>query len=814
MSKGPSCEKEKHLTDQIKCDINQNIKEQGEKEKNQPKENGKNRPKSPDPEYKLKIISEDIVSFSGDEDSIPIIVEIQNKSESIVPEKNYVPITLEFSSKEGAEYFTVLPRERSLSVGGKSTFYLKQNKKDLGVNMTIKATSPHVDIEDSEEIPVIVSPYNFETLIEEKVLIAGEDGIRIQLKVLNTEEEIQTKIENKTLALKVVGSGRIESGNNLKLQEGVGEFIFLPGTKSGITYIQINDPALLITPTVIPLEILPGPPVDLETRSSSPVLLDDETIELNVALIDQYKNPIFAIRHDIEWKLKNFKVIEESKLDSDSRASGVQQNNVRGVGAIYVRPIDWDRNASFEVTSNYLPEISKKIELEPLQKTRITHTISSNSVVAGSPSPVRVKIRAYDVNNKILKIDNPIFIQQSPAEFGNFPSNLVFKDGVALFEFYPKTIAGNFTLSLNSPGIGAVDISFVIEPGSAEKIEMIPVSQSYDAGSVIQLDFSIKDDYQNTVSSFDGEIIIKASDQTKYIVSESEKIVLLQKGKGRMTMKTSGKRGMLHLYAEGRNLIGDTLEIPVLLHYPVSKFGAFNPKSLLTIVEQENGIWDPENKLVHELLLEGKTQAVGTTLNQKNPQKQYGVIDPSGAISDRFDIELVEQSFPTVLLSQNKTPLSLLRIIPSSNEIFLNKERNKSGIYIDALKDQIFDLSINKKIIEYKSIPILQIRENGSLKNLNQKLKIKHSVPSNILKWELYYDGVPLGIIEYYGKDVILEPSENFSSKKEKESLTLTSQKLYKIVSTLILEFFSEEEQIDAFYFFTAQVADPSAPRE
>ena len=766
---GGKCGGQKHLNTQIMCEIGQAIANFKNQQKNQKKKDGTNPPKSPTSKYGLRITSADIVSFSADQETIPLRVEIQDENGNLAGEQNYIPISLEFSSQDGRKLFQILPDETIKSFGGVSTFHLKRKSSDFGARMMVKATTPYRDISDSQSVPVVVSRYAFEPSVRRDVLTVGQDGINIELKVKNIDDEVETKFDGRSIRVEVFGEGQVSSSSNFLLQNGMTDFVFTPGNVSETVVLNIADPQLSITPIFIPLRILPDLPVDLETKTSSSVLLEDQVVQIDAALVDQYQNPIFQVRHDVEWETSNLEIVEASRVDADTNNPGIQQKSVKGVSQLFVRPIDWDKKATIKVSSNYLPGIEKRIELRPLKNPGLSYDVTKTSTVVGSQDPIQITLKALDETKQVVEVNNPIFVHESPASFGHFPENLVFEDGVAFFEFYPKTIAGNFKLKLASPGLGDVTIPFTVQTGPASKIEFKPSNEKYESGEPIVLDVEIKDDYKNTVTSFSGQVTVTASEQTGHIVSDKSYPVDIKQGKGTVSIATTGERGEVHLFATGPNLTGDTAEIPVLRYYNERDLSQLNPKSLLTIVEQEAGVLGPRKHLVHTLLSDGKSQAVGTYLNPQNPRKQYGRIAPDGATSGRFDIEFVEQSFPTILLSQNRTPLALARVLPSSTDLFLNKKRTKPGIFIDSYQSQKGNVSVGRKDLKYKGQVILEINKNGAPEIKNHKLKLKPVVPKNILKWDLVYEGIPLGRMEYYDPDSSLSVVDTFSSKKGRD---------------------------------------------
>jgi len=747
---------------------------------------------------------EKIVFNTDSIDSVPIEITLKSSFGTEIPSDFSTELDLDFPS-DLAENFTISPSPPFRASGGRATFFLTPKFSEPPENFNFSITATSSDGEKiSKKIPVKFAEFDAVATAESETSTASDPaGIPVEIKIIQNLDQ-STELDGDRVKFHSEW-GRLEPAT-VQIKNGIARATFFPGEKSGTAEIQISHPDDAFPPQILNLEIGAGPPSKIEIAPTATDLLPGANFtEIRANLADDSGNEIknLPARSDDEsdeeatseeseagnsensqkpplltWKSSGLEIRDAENLDLDPDLAGIQTREpTLLVRALPDAPGAWIsvESEGFSQKFNFnLPE-NPKLEISPLK----------SGAIVDATTPIDIIVRAVDDRGERIDGERVVHIFADPPESGQFPKKITLRRGVGHFAFFPGTLAGTATISVASPGIPRASATVDILPDQPAKIlfSATETSLEIDDSTPLTAEIRVVDRFGNLTPTFDGEIRIRPTSQTRVLDLAEVKPSRVVPVDGRATVQISHKNkiGVANFIADvnparwtppaekgsgtGESSAtpkillpraGDAISVEISRTLSPADFARFAPNTIFAQLWGFPGgdLTRPSPNFASSFLFSGKTAAVATLIADPAPKKSSGFLGALGEFTGELEPRLrFGDFFETAFFNtDDERVIGVARVIfDGTPEFHFKTENSKTPEPENSQKITFLPATTlataTDRTVFWNGDELFQISEKGGIIPLHSDLEFT-SLPGSILKWEVWNGQTRVGNLE------------------------------------------------------------------
>lgn len=703
----------------------------------------------------LEVSPKKIIIAANDVMPITISVEIKDEAGNFV--KSPQEVSLNATSTDALDFFTLSPSGTRIATGGKTQFRLVPKTRAFGGKFSFQVSVGDIQT----EIPVSVTQTKMVVSVDASSVIAGEtEEVRLKINTLDGENKITNIYDGKWITL-TSSLGTFMGGERVKFKNGTAEISFFPGTKSGENIILIQDEQKILPKEQISFEILPSVPADIKLESPLTFVRNGVPAEINALVTDRFGNIVFEDVPSVEWNISESHTAEKNTaFVSTSKTDDV------------------------EILAT-LPKIKSSVvqqKIPVVDYPQLLVDVQNDALVAGKIDPVFIPVLVEGNLPGTFEINVLV-----TGEAGIFPEKIKLLDGIGQLPFAAGTKSGRSTIQLQAAGFGSTTFILDVLPAEPHKIEMstdrtvlqigderrntlsvrgvdrfgneVPFvsdeisffqnpGEKWEGSDIDELESLGVIDENSSVKSYLEEQLVSTELETNPVVTFDPASPKITNGTSEVEIQTTEeKSGHVFLVATAKGLIPDTLELDVVRVLKQEEWSdTLSPKSLLTLFLGNAGGRLDKHSFGNRFLFDGKTQAVATLLEEPFPNKTAFSFDPSG--------DFVAQKITAD--SGNKFSFRIDDVARGIISFVQNPEWNKTDGW-NFLPQKGTNISIKKESLWLENQKIITLLPKGGF-YLEADTEI---VATDSWKtWDIYFQGEKQGSIS-----LSLETDEIFVDK-------------------------------------------------
>jgi hypothetical protein len=706
----------------------------------------------------VEVFPEKIIIAANDVMPITISVEIKDAAGDFV--KSPQEVSLNATSADALDFFTISPSGTRIATGGKTQFRFIPKTRAFGGKFSFQISVGSI----TTEIPVSILQTELAVSSDASSVIAGETSdVSIQIHTLDLENVLTTAYDGKWITLSSE-LGTFVEGGRVKLKGGTAKVSFVPGTKAGEGNIVIQDEEKTLPQEEIFFEILPAEPDSVRLDAPPLLVQNGSPVKAKAVVIDRFGNDVQENVPVVEWNV--------------SEKEGTTEGNTAFLETTSTDTID----ISVSLPGKQVNPIEQSISV--LSRPQLLVDVKEDSLQAGTIDPVFIPVSVegglpgvFDINVSVI------------GEAGIFPETIELRDGVGQLQFSAGTKAGRSTLQLQAPGFGSTTFILDVLPSDPYKIKMsaertvlqigddrsatlqvrvvdkfdneVPFvsdeisllqnpGEKWEASDLEELESLGVIDENSSVKSYFEEQLVSTDIETNPVVTFDPTSLKITQGEEEVEIHTTeDKSGHIFLVATAVGLIPDTLELDVVRVLKQEEFDdTLSPKSLMTLFLGNAGGRLDKPSFGNRFLFDGKTQAVVTLIEEPTPDKMLFTFDPRGDFSPHNIIAEFENKFSFRVDTFARATIS-----------FSQKAEWNGDEGWNFLPEEGISTSIKKGSIWTDSQKIITLLPEGGF-YLESDTEI---LPTNSWKeWDLYFQGEKKGTVSLeLDSDEIFVDTEN-----------------------------------------------------
>ncbi|KKQ71504.1 MAG: Peptidoglycan-associated outer membrane protein [Candidatus Peregrinibacteria bacterium GW2011_GWC2_39_14] len=579
----------------------------------------------------LKITPDRNVLGADGGDSISVKVEAMNSSGKISSKDNETAVTLKINPESGLE--TSINGEGSAPLfEGYATFNITSGTKVEDFTLSAVGKTPNGRALSSNAIQMSVVKKKISIVTPEELVKAdNKTPFTIKVNVYGENGNIDEK-DSSTIALKVSdeSKGFVKiSKDKVKTKSGVAEFTASPTNKSGMIEFTASVDGGGAPDVTSEFSTLPEDPTKLELVASPSILkAGGGKTKVIAALYDSSGNMATGESSSFKFEINGpGNIIGAKETVSFSGQSEVEIESTAETGEI---------NLSVEAKYGETA-LNSTVKIQSRNDLIISTETSSPEILANGKAKTIVMVYAKDSSGKIINnYYGPITFAPDDSSFGNVTENTSteIQNGMASSEFMASKKAGTVKIGTSVPGFDPVITEIKTLPLAPHSVIVTSDKNSLisDGVSTATLKVNLLDENKNVINDGKYAVQLKLTNDTKNYGkfagsgAINQATVNYENGAGQIDIASTLISGSMHIIASSGSLEKSAVEIFSAKRFFATDLDSKFLGSLYATVLGDNfGDLTGQNSLAKKMLVNGKTQAVMTSLSADwIPQNGYG----------------------------------------------------------------------------------------------------------------------------------------------------------------------------------------------